>query len=210
MAGSTDRVSIYREMLKFDPGSRIFVPLAEELCAAGRWEEAAKVCEEGLRHRPDSLRGRALLGSALMEMGEAEESERVLLEIGREFQRHSFVFKLLSEFALLSGDQARAEELSGIYKALLGGQRMPETPVAAAPDPGEKIPQAPEPGPVPAQPEPEPEEAVFSPSARLEKILSALTDRISSRFAAPDAPSSPFSETDRDLLRQTIMAGLMG
>ena len=77
MADSADNIQKYREILELDPRSRVFALLAEELCAAGRWEEAAEVCKKGLLFHPDNLRARVLLGWALMEMGETGESDRV-------------------------------------------------------------------------------------------------------------------------------------
>jgi len=38
-----DIVKQYEELLKIDPGSIAFAPLAEERCYRGFWEEALKV-----------------------------------------------------------------------------------------------------------------------------------------------------------------------
>ncbi len=78
MADSADSIQKYREILELDPGSRVFALLAEELCGAGRWEEAAEICKKSLPFHPDNLRARMLLGWALMEMGETGESHQVL------------------------------------------------------------------------------------------------------------------------------------
>jgi hypothetical protein len=117
MAGSADIIQTYREMLKLDPGSRVFVLLAEELCASGEWEQAAEVCRHGLIYHPDHLRVRVLLGWALMELGDAEESERILVEALEDVRKNSIIFKLLSEFSIFSGDAANAVRYARIYEA---------------------------------------------------------------------------------------------
>lgn len=134
MASSTDSIQLYRQMLKLDPDSRVFALLAEELCSAGRWEEAADVCRKGLQSHPDHLRSRVLLGWALMEMGEADESGAVLQQIVEEICHSSMIFKLLSEFATFSGDPDRAAAFFKVYDAFQAPNiQMPESGVTVAP-----------------------------------------------------------------------------
>ncbi len=117
MADSADNIQTYRQMLKLDRRSRVFALLAEELCAAGQWEEAAEVCKKGLLFHPDHLRSRVLLGWALMEMGEAGQSERILLNAVEDIRKNAIIFKLLSEFAAFSGNTQSAGEYARIYEA---------------------------------------------------------------------------------------------
>ncbi len=134
MASSTDSIQLYRQMLKLDPDSRVFALLAEELCSAGQWEEAADVCRKGLQSHPDHLRSRVLLGWALMEMGEADESGAVLEQIVEEISQSSMIFKLLSEFATFSGDPDRAAAFSKVYDAFQApNMQMSEGAVTVAP-----------------------------------------------------------------------------
>ncbi|MHC1729563.1 MAG: tetratricopeptide repeat protein [Syntrophobacteraceae bacterium] len=150
MASSADNIQFYGQMLKLDPGSRVFALLAEELCAAGLWEEAAEVCRKGLRYHPDHLRSRVLLGQALMEMGEADESEQVLQKIVDEICNNTVIFKLLSEFATFSGAPDRAGAFSKIYDAfqatdissLEGG--APVAPVLVPEPPPEAVSEVPD------------------------------------------------------------------
>jgi tetratricopeptide (TPR) repeat protein len=134
MAGSADKLNIYKEMLKLDPKSRVFSLLAEELCNAGKWEEAAAVCRKGLRFHPDHYRSRVLLGWALMELGEVDEAGRILMDIYDEIQKNALMFKLLSEFATFSGDGNRAQEFTRIYEAFQDRECIPAGPKIA---PGE-------------------------------------------------------------------------
>lgn len=134
MASSTDSIQLYRQMLQLDPDSRVFALLAEELCSAGQWEEAAEVCRKGLQSHPDHLRSRVLLGWALMEMGEADESGAVLQQIVEDICQSSMIFQLLSEFATFSGDPDRASAFSKVYDAFQAPNiQMREGGVTVAP-----------------------------------------------------------------------------
>lgn len=196
MPDSADAMQMYREMLKLDPRSPVFVLLAEELSAAGKWEETAEVCRKGLQYHPDHLRARTLLGSALMELGDVEESEKVLLEVEGEFRKNSVIFKMLSEFAAFSGDSGRSEELARIHEAFEG---------TAASEPGAGT----VPPPVPKAEEPEAEPDMAAGQARMEAILSGLADSIASRFDGQDDPAGFLNDSDMDYLRQTVLAELM-
>ncbi|MFZ2448677.1 MAG: hypothetical protein WAW37_20130 [Syntrophobacteraceae bacterium] len=193
MPDTTETIRTYREMLKLDPTSSIFEHLAEELCALGRWEEVEQVCREGLRYHADHMRPRVLLGLALMEMGEPGEAGRILTEIDAEIRKNSIIFKLLSEFATLSGDHQRAMEFSTIYEAFHG--HIPrgtcdEESLAARPAPG-------------IEPE-----SPSRPPGRLEMILSGLAERIESRLAGAGTPAGVLSASDSDLLKRAILADI--
>lgn len=118
MADSTDNIKKFREILELEPGSRVFTLLAEELCAAGKWEEAAKICRKGLLTHPDLLRARMLFGWALMEMGESEEAESLLAKAVEEVRRNGEIFRRLSELAAKAGKTESAAEYSRIGGAL--------------------------------------------------------------------------------------------
>jgi pentatricopeptide repeat protein len=57
-----------------DPGSRAFLPLAEEYRRQGRLSEAERVCREGLLKHPHYHSARVLLGRTLLELDRLEES----------------------------------------------------------------------------------------------------------------------------------------
>jgi tetratricopeptide (TPR) repeat protein len=220
MAGSADKIRIYREMLKLDPKSRVYALLAEELCEAGKWEEAAEVCRKGLRFHPDHFRSRVLLGWALMELGEVDESGRALMDIYDEVRRNSVMFKLLSEFATFSGDENRAAEFTRIYDALHVRECIPAGPEAQvrelqstreatsqeAPDsesaPEDKL------GVEDIWVPDEKPEAERSNEAveKLEKILSGLAERVESRISGVGAAPEVLSEKDKDFIKQRILS----
>jgi tetratricopeptide (TPR) repeat protein len=214
MTGSADSIQTYREMLRLDPGSRVFVLLAEELSAAGEWEQVAEICGHGLKHHPDNLRAKVLLGWALMEMGEADESERVLNETVEDVRKNAIIFKLLSEFAMFSGNAANAAEYSRIYEAFepsgASGPPLAESSPAAKEEArawddfkAEAIAELHGEGIDTKAPE-------TPVKIGIEDILAHLAQRIEGRFATETAPGAIFSEEDRSFLKQELAAALSG
>jgi hypothetical protein len=212
MTGSADNIQTYREMLKLDPRSRVFVLLAEELCAACEWEQVAEVCKEGLMYHPDHLRARVLLGWALMEMGEAEQSEQILLESVEDIRKNSIIFKLLSEFAIFSGNPESAAEYARIYEAF-------ESTCAAGlppsePDSATKK-EASQWDDFKAEAIEElqgPDQDIAGPETPVkigvEDILGHLSQRIEGRCTREAAPIVILSEEDRNFLKQELTAAL--
>jgi hypothetical protein len=64
-AVSDTEIRNYLNLLKEDPQSRVFAPLAEILIRRGKLKEAIKVCEMGLAHHPDFFDGRLVYARAL-------------------------------------------------------------------------------------------------------------------------------------------------
>lgn len=190
MADLSDNTRIYREMLKLDPSSKVFEALAEELCAAGEWAEVVRVCREGLKYHPDHIRPRVLLGLALMELGEQEESRQVLLEVYEEIQKSSLVFEILSEQAAVLGDSGQAARFARIYESF-----------HALNIPGEGEEKAEE----AAQPVEPPMPSL--PPGKLELILSALADRLGSRLS-PGPTRSILSTSDSEVLKKAVEASM--
>jgi tetratricopeptide (TPR) repeat protein len=208
MAGSVEKLHLYREMLKLDPKSRVYALLAEELCDAGEWEEAAEVCRKGLRFHSDHFRSRVLLGWALMELGEVDESGRILMDIYDEIRKNAVIFKLLSEFATFSGDENRAGEFSRIYAVFQGRECIPSGPEALIDSPKSAPETASEEVAVSEsvrEEKPETEENAEA-DERLEKILSSLAKRIESKISGAGVAAALFSEKDKDFIWQRILS----
>ncbi|MEN6441193.1 MAG: hypothetical protein ABFD97_21705 [Syntrophobacter sp.] len=188
MADPTDKIQLYREMLRLDPSSRIFEILAEELYASGEWEEAEMVCREGIRFHPDKMRPRVLLALTLMELGNTEQCERMLLDIYSEISNNSIIFKLLSDVASSANDPVRAGGFSRIHEAFESietprEERTEERPKAAT-------------------------QARPITREQFELILSKLAERVEARLAAPATLPDIFSKTERDFLKKTVLAEL--
>jgi len=226
MAGSADTIQTYSDMLKVDPRSHVFALLAEELCAAGQWEQAVAVCKKGLHFHPDHLRSRVLLGWALIELGEADKSERVLLKAVEDIRKNTIIFKLLSELATFSGDAGSAGEYARIYEAFQTQDAVPSPPGTDQLEPVAQLKKEASDlddfkaeaieelqgldmdtlcQEVTAQSKPE---MAPHPKIGFAEILTLLAQRFEERFTEQAQPAAILSEDDKNMLRQKLFAGL--
>ena len=70
-----DRLAV---QLAKDPHSKAFLPLAEEYCKVGMWEEAVSVLEEGLKHYPGFITAMVALGRAYDQLKQPTKARAVL------------------------------------------------------------------------------------------------------------------------------------
>ena len=61
-----------------DPHSKAFLPLAEEYCKVGMWEEAVAVLEDGLKHYPGFITAMVVLGRAYDQLNQPTKARAVL------------------------------------------------------------------------------------------------------------------------------------
>lgn len=75
-------VEIDRLALAFakEPGSKVFIPLAEEYGKAGMWEEAVAVLEDGLKINPGFITAMVALGRAYEQMNQPVKAKAILEE----------------------------------------------------------------------------------------------------------------------------------
>ena len=76
-AAEIDRLAL---ALAKDPGSKAFIPLAEEYGKAGMWAEAAGVLEDGLKYYPGFITAMVALGRAYDQLGQPTKSKAILEE----------------------------------------------------------------------------------------------------------------------------------
>ncbi|MBA5867028.1 MAG: tetratricopeptide repeat protein [Nitrospira sp. CR1.3] len=72
-----DRLAV---QLAKNPHSKVFLPLAEEYCKAGMWQEAAGVLEDGLKFYPGFITAMVVLGRAYDQLGQATKAKALLEE----------------------------------------------------------------------------------------------------------------------------------
>src|SRR5262245_5474234 len=72
-----DRLAV---QLAKDPQSKVFLPLAEEYCKSGMWQEAAAVLEDGLKYYPGFITAMVVLGRAYDQLGQVTKAKAVLEE----------------------------------------------------------------------------------------------------------------------------------
>jgi tetratricopeptide (TPR) repeat protein len=63
-----------------EPGSKVFIPLAEEYGKAGMWNEAAAVLEDGLKTYPGFITAMVALGRAYEQMNQPIKAKAILEE----------------------------------------------------------------------------------------------------------------------------------
>ncbi len=63
-----------------EPGSKVFIPLAEEYGKAGMWDEAAGVLEDGLKTYPGFITAMVALGRAYEQMNQPVKAKAILEE----------------------------------------------------------------------------------------------------------------------------------
>ncbi|MBS0181629.1 MAG: tetratricopeptide repeat protein [Nitrospira sp.] len=86
MASSSKKISnaaeIDRLALVFakEPGSKVFIPLAEEYGKAGMWDEAVAVLEDGLKIYPGFITAMVALGRAYEQLNQPVKAKAILEE----------------------------------------------------------------------------------------------------------------------------------
>jgi tetratricopeptide (TPR) repeat protein len=76
-AAEIDRLAL---VFAKEPGSKVFIPLAEEYGKAGMWEEAAAVLEDGLKAYPSFITAMVALGRAYEQMNQPVKAKAILEE----------------------------------------------------------------------------------------------------------------------------------
>ena len=133
-----DRLAV---QLAKDPQSKVFLPLAEEYCKSGMWQEAAAVLEDGLRYYPGFITAMVVLGRAYDQLGLATKAKAILEEAIRlspdNLRAHRILIKIyvaqgMTEQALQSCDVILSlnprDEEAHLVQAKLGKAASDEMP----------------------------------------------------------------------------------
>ncbi len=114
--GSSPSIEALKQRMARDPLSRAFLQLAEEYRKAGRFEEAMRVCQEGLSRHPTYHTARISLGRTYLEAGDLERARRTLAEVVEMAPENHLAGKLLAEVQRRMGDLKGAAET---YRSIL-------------------------------------------------------------------------------------------
>ncbi|MGC8493214.1 MAG: tetratricopeptide repeat protein [Syntrophobacteraceae bacterium] len=209
MADSADSIKKYKEILELDPSSRVFARLAEELGAAGEWEEAAEVCRKGLLLHPEHLVARMLFGRALLEIGDVEESERVLAGAVEEIEKNSIIFKLLAELDAMSGKEESGARYARIYEAF-SNSAPAELQTSGSAQPSETSErddsEAQATQPLDADLTDVQVELADGEKISFGDVLQHLAQRFDGRLNRVGAPQAILTQDDKDVLKERIIA----
>jgi Tfp pilus assembly protein PilF len=77
-AASAMEIDRLATQLAKDPHSKAFLPLAEEYCKVGMWQEAVGVLEDGLKHYPGFITAMVVLGRAYDQLNQPTKAKAVL------------------------------------------------------------------------------------------------------------------------------------
>jgi len=116
LPGLVQQIAYFAARLEADPGSRVFLPLADLHRRAGKLDEARRILELGLEEHGDFITARAALGLVLSELGEDEAARKALRTVLAADQDNLLALRLLASDAGKSGDWAHA---CGLYERLL-------------------------------------------------------------------------------------------
>ena len=135
----------FESRLADDPGSRVFLPLADLYRRVGRLDDARRILEEGLRKHPRFVTARTALGLVLTEQNESAAAREVLEQVLAADADNVLALRLLCRGAAESETWDRACELgerllrlepedAGVREALREARRRLEA-AATAPEP---------------------------------------------------------------------------
>ncbi len=95
-----ERISRYRGILKEDPQSRVYVPLADLLRQHGETEEALVLLENGLVRDPNHKSAMVVLGCTLLQAGRQDHGVKVLQRVLELSPDNFVVLRILAEHFL--------------------------------------------------------------------------------------------------------------
>ena len=118
----TGRLAQFERRYAAAPASPLaFLQLAEEYRRAGRFADAIRVLEPGLKEHPTYLSAQVALGRTRLEMGEGAAAAEILSEVLSKDPTHLLAYKLLAEARLRCGDPVAARQTLDRYRLLNDG-----------------------------------------------------------------------------------------
>jgi tetratricopeptide (TPR) repeat protein len=113
-AAEIDRLAL---ALAKDPGSRAFLPLAEEYGKAGMWQEAAAVLEDGLKRYPGFITAMVVLGRTYEQLAQPAKAKAILEEAVKISPENLRAHRTLAKIYTAQGAHAAAQRSCGVILA---------------------------------------------------------------------------------------------
>jgi tetratricopeptide (TPR) repeat protein len=126
-AGAEARIQDLKRRIEIDPGSRLFVALAEEYRKGGRLAEALSTLQRGLLSHPNYLSAHVALGRACLESGKVTEAIATFSKVLVADPGNLVSAKSLAEIYLSRGESLEAIKKFKLYRALSGDRSVEET-----------------------------------------------------------------------------------
>lgn len=152
MADPDSRIRELEKRVQREPGSRSFVPLAEEYRRAGRLADAIKTLEGGLLVHEGYVAARIALARAHLEAGRIEDSVKAFSRALAEDPSNLVAAKALGDLHLSRGEPLEALKRYLRYRAISGDRRL-DALIQRLQDETGPPDQAPDVTPAPPQPE---------------------------------------------------------
>ena len=115
---TSERLEALRERWRSEPGSRVFLQLADEYRRLGRPDEAARVLEEGLEAHPGHVGAQVALGRCRLETGRSGEAVALLERVVESDPTQMVAYRLLVDAYLDQGKADEARQRLRIYSLL--------------------------------------------------------------------------------------------
>lgn len=154
-----EKIELYREVLSWEPNSKVFFPLARLLDASGEPEQAILALRQGLERNPDFLEARLFLVELLERSGQGTEAHQAVSPLAEVLQRYPGFWQAWA--MSLPPEQADFSVALGLAGAHLAGTPLNWSRIieegfravfSAAPGPSSPRPAAPPaPEPLPAK-----------------------------------------------------------
>jgi tetratricopeptide (TPR) repeat protein len=125
-AAAQARIRDLERRIELDPGSRLFLALAEEYRKAGRLSEALATLQRGLLSHPGYLSAQVALGRAHFEAGQSTEAIATFSKVLAADPGNLVSAKSLADIHLSRGENLEAVKKYKLYRALSGDRSVEE------------------------------------------------------------------------------------
>ena len=183
-----------------NPGSRVFVHLAEAHRKAGELRQAQQVLTEGLRRHVDYPSGLVVLAKVLSDQGDEERAAAVWRDVVRLDPENVVALRALAGIAEAAGRRDEAMELYRQLVRLENGAPDEDDTQFAPPSFGDD--DGADPVPVASAPAQEPERAPAAGKSRFSWLVRSVTRGISE----PKEPARPAFNLDEALAGPAVAA----
>ena len=123
-AGAQARIQDLKRRIDLDPGSRLFVALAEEYRKSGRLAEALSTLQQGLLSHPNYLSAQVALGRAHLESGQVTEAIATFSKVLGADPGNLVSAKSLADIYLSRGETVEAIKKYKLYRAISGDRTV--------------------------------------------------------------------------------------
>ena len=124
--GAEVRIRDLKRRVELDPGSRLFVALAEEFRKSGRIADALSTLQQGLLAHPHYVSAQVALGRAYLESGQITEAIATFSKILLADPGNLVSAKSLADIYLSRGESVEAVKKYKLYRALSGDRKVDE------------------------------------------------------------------------------------